>query len=124
MERAGGTTEPSIATVEQFLRERGCPDREAVGYDPLDLNSTRFASGEWRLPFADSPFGELDEVRLPNPQKLDRDGMVAFLASMGWIRDLPDDDRMPLLAGVRSLLDAAEYRLLWETRAYSTRLES
>jgi SAM-dependent methyltransferase len=89
-----GPTEPSIAAVEHLLSERG-PKRHEVGYDPLDLNSTRYESGEWRIPFAESPFEELPETRLPNPQTVDREGLVAFFASMGWIADLPDADRLP-----------------------------
>jgi SAM-dependent methyltransferase len=116
-----GPTEPSIAAVEQVLHRRG-PDRAEVGYDPLDLNSTRYASGEWRLVFAASRFEELQETRLPNPQTVDRDGLVAFFASMGWIADLPDRDRLPLLNEVRSLLPAAEYRRPWETQVHWTRL--
>ena len=116
-----GLTEPSIAAVEQLLHQRS-PDRAELGYDPLDLNSTLYESGEWRLPFAQSPFEELQEKRLPNPQTVDREGLVAFFASMGWIADLPDVDRLPLLDEVRSLLDAAEYRRPWETRAHWTRL--
>jgi SAM-dependent methyltransferase len=116
-----GPTEPSIAAAERLLHQRG-PDRAEVGYDPLDLNSTRYASSEWRLPFAASPFEELQEARLPNPQTVDREGLVAFFASMGWIADLPDADRLPLLDEVRSLLAAAEYQRLWETHVHWTRL--
>ena len=58
---------------------------------------------------------------MPNPQTLDRDGLVAFFASMGWIADLPDADRLPLLDEVRSLLDSAEYLRPWETHVYWTR---
>ena len=116
-----GSWEPSIANVEQLLHERG-PKPGEVSYDPLDLNPSLYASGEWLLAFVESPFGELRETRLPNPQTLDRDGLVAFLASMGWIGDLPDVDRLPLLDEVRSLLAAAEYRRLWETHVHWTRL--
>lgn len=116
-----GPTEPSIAAVEQLLSERG-PTKEELGVDPLDLNTSRYASGEWRLAVAESPFEELQETRLPNPQTLDRDGLVAFFASMGWIAELPDVDRLPLLDKVRSLLAAGEYRRLWETHVYWTRL--
>jgi SAM-dependent methyltransferase len=116
-----GPTEPSIAAVEQLLGERG-PKREELGVDPLDLNTTRYASGEWRLAVAESQFEKLQETRLPNPQTLDRDGVLAFFASMGWIADLPDVDRLPLLDEVRSLLAAGEYRRLWETHVYWTRL--
>jgi SAM-dependent methyltransferase len=116
-----GPTEPSIAAVEQLLQRRG-PDRAEVGYDPLDLNSTRYASGEWRLDFAKSPFEELQEARLPNPQTVDREGLVSFFASMGWLADLPDAERLPLLDEMRSLLPADEYRRRWETYVHWTRL--
>jgi SAM-dependent methyltransferase len=116
-----GATAPSIAAVEQFLSERG-PTRVEVGYDPLDLNTTRYASGEAFLAFSESPFEPFQETRLPNPQTVDRDGLVAFFASMGWIADLPDEERLPLLDDVRSLLVADRYRRLWETHVHWTRL--
>ncbi len=47
---------------------------------------------------------------------------MAFLASMGWIGDLADEDRLPLLEEVKSRLEAEEYRRSWETRLYWTRL--
>jgi len=117
-----GPTEPSIEAVEQLLLGELGPSKDELGYDPLDLNTRRYASGEWRLAFAKSPFEKLQETRLLNPQTLDRDGLVAFLASMGWIADLPDVDRLPLLDKVRSLLAATEYRRPWETHVHWTRL--
>ena len=117
-----GPTEPSIEAVEQLLLGELGPSKDELGYDPLDLNTRRYASGEWRLAFAESPFEELQETRLPNPQTLDRHGLVAFLASMGWIADLPDVDRLPLLDNVRSLLTGTEYRRPWETHVHWTRL--
>jgi SAM-dependent methyltransferase len=115
-----GPTEPSIEAVGELLHARG-PERSEVGYDPLDLSSTRFESGAWRRAFAESPYEELHEARLPNPQLVDREGLVSFFASMGWIGDLPDAERLPLLDAVRSLLEAGEYRRQWETRVYWTR---
>jgi SAM-dependent methyltransferase len=115
-----GPVEPSIAAAEQLLNERG-PDASELDYEPLDLDPKRHSSGEWRRPFDGSPFGDFQEARLPNPQELDRESLVAFLASMGWIGDLPDEERLPLLDAVRSLLPAAEYRRLWETRVYWAR---
>lgn len=117
-----GPWEPSIAAVEQFLVERGCPSRADVGYDPLDLNTVRYESGEWQRPFEGSPFGELEETSLSHVQTVNRDALVAFLASMGWIGDLPDDERTALLDGVRSRLVAAEYRRVWKTHVHATRL--
>jgi SAM-dependent methyltransferase len=116
-----GPTEPSIEAVEQLVSELG-PSEEELGSDPMDLNARRYASGEWRVAFAQSPFEELQETWLPNPQTLDRDGLVAFLASMGWIADLPDADRLPLLERIRSFLGADEYRRPWKTHVCWTRL--
>lgn len=116
----GRPWQPSIATVEDFLLPRA-PDEAMTGVDPLDL-SLRHASGEWREAFRSSPFEELREVRLPNPQVLDRDGLVAYFASMSWIADLPDADRLDLLDNVRSLLGDGDYHREWETVVYWTRL--
>jgi SAM-dependent methyltransferase len=112
-------TEPSIAAVEEFLNERAPND---VSYDPLDLDGPQYTSGRWRRALVESSFEPLQEARLPNPQTLDRDGLVAFFASMGWIADLPDDERLPLLDEVRSLVADVEYRRLWETHVHWTRL--
>jgi SAM-dependent methyltransferase len=114
-------TTPSIAAVEQLLDERG-PDRADLAYDPKDLNPTLFATDQWRAPFVDAPFEELREVRLPNPQTVAPDGLVAFFGSMGWIAELPDLERLSLLDELTSLLTADEYTRSWETRAYWTHL--
>ena len=82
----------------------------------------RYASGEWRVAFGDSPFEALRETRFANPQTVDREGLVAFLESMGWFGELPASERLPLLEEVRSLLDAPEYRRSWETHVHWTRL--
>ncbi len=114
-----GPSEHSLEAVELLMRERA--PRE-LDYDPVGLNHTRYASGRWRNAFAGSPFDELQEARLPNPQTVDRDGLLAFLASMGWLADLSDVDREALLNELRSLLEAAEYLRPWETQVHWTRL--
>jgi SAM-dependent methyltransferase len=113
-----GPTEPSIAAVEQFLYELA---PKGVSYDPLDLEGPQYTSGKWRHGLAEL-FEPLEEARLPNPQTLDRDGLVAFFASMGRIADLPDAERVPLLDDVRSRLGDVEYRRLWETHVHWMRL--
>jgi SAM-dependent methyltransferase len=118
-----GPWEPSIVTVERLLDERIGRLGE-LSYDPLDLGGSKYTSRRWRLAFAASPFEELQEARLPNPQTVDRDGLVAFLASMGWIADLPDSDRLPLLDRAKSLLAAPGYRRSWETHVHWTRLSA
>jgi len=114
-----GPTVPSIAAVEQLLIDRA---PAGLAYDPVDLNTRRYASGEWRVAFGDSPFEALQNARLANPQTVDREGLVAFFESMGWLGDLPASARLPLLEDVRSLLDAPEYRRSWETHVHWTRL--
>ena len=116
-----GPTEPSLAAAEELLAAHWPPE-EAIGRCPEDLVPGRLLSGKWRRPFRGSPFAELQETRVPNPQTVDRDGLVAFFASMGWIADLPDEDRLPLLDRLRSSLAASEYRRPWETHVHWTRL--
>jgi hypothetical protein len=118
--RPAGRTEPSIGAVEQLLKPLW-----SQGWDlPLDLGLSGSARGadDWRPAFAASAFEELQEVRLPNPQTVRPEELVAFFGSMGWIATLPDEQRLPLLNEVRSLLTATEYRLPWETSLYRTRL--
>jgi SAM-dependent methyltransferase len=111
-----GPWEPSIAAVEALLDER--IDRlGSLSYDPLDLGGAHYTSGVWKAPFPH----ELREVRFANEQIVDRDGLVAFLASMGWIAELPNGERLPLLDEIRAHLTAAEYRRTWETQVYVTR---
>jgi SAM-dependent methyltransferase len=88
----------------------------------LDLGGPRRLRGRWRGSLAAAGFEPIQSVRLPNPQILDRDGLVAFFASMGWIADLADDDRLPLLDEVRSRFTANRYHRLWETHVYLTEL--
>ena len=115
-----GPWEPSTAAAEELLLSRG-PRSSEASYDPLDLGKgARYAADEWAL--AESLFEPLQAMRLPNPQTLDRDGLVAYYASMGWLADLPDDTRLPLLDEVRLLLADAPYRRLWETHVHWTRL--
>ena len=115
-----GPWEPSTAAAEGVLTAWS-PKPSDVSYDPLDLGKgSRYATDDWSL--AGASFEPLQAVRLPNPQTLDRDGLVAYYASMGWLADLPDEERLPLLDEVRSLVTAAAYRRLWETHVHWTRL--
>jgi SAM-dependent methyltransferase len=114
-----GPWEPSAAAAEELLLTRS-PNASEVSYDPLDLGKgARFTSDDWAL--VGSFFGPLQVIRLPNPQTLDREGLVAYYASMGWLADLPDDERLPLLDKVRSLLDSGAYRRSWMTHVHWTR---
>lgn len=115
-----GPTEPSIVAGEELLDARGLKvGKEARDMDPWRL---RLLSDDWHHTFERSPFEELHEVRLPDLQAVDREGLVAFFASMGWIANLPRAERSDLVDEMRSLLPSAEYRVPWETIVYWTRL--
>ena len=113
-----GPAAPSIAPVEQLLNPIW-----PTGWDPLDLGDPfRSASGKWRIAFTQSAFEELQEARLPNPQTVGREELVAFFDSMGWIATLPDADRLRLLDEIRARLTSDTYVLPWETQVQLTRL--
>jgi SAM-dependent methyltransferase len=115
-----GPWEPSITSAEALLRKR-LPEG-TLDYDPLDLDGPHRGDGDWRGSFVAAGFEPLRDTRIANPQTLDSDGLVSFFASMGWIADIGDEERLPLLADVRSVLSASEYRRLWTTQVFWTRL--
>jgi SAM-dependent methyltransferase len=117
--RPAGRIEPPIVAVERLL-EPLWPEDIAM---PLDLDPRRLPHArDWPNALANSAFEPAREVRFPNTQVIDRDGLVAFFGSMGWIGALPDDDRSQLLNQLRSLLTASEYRMPFETYVYCTQL--
>jgi SAM-dependent methyltransferase len=117
--RPAGHVEPSISAVEQLLEPYWPNDVEM----PLDLNPNRLPHArDWPRVFTHSVFEPLHESVFANPQSLDRDGLVAFFGSMGWIGALPDDECRILLDGVRSRLRANRYTLPFETHVHLTRL--
>jgi SAM-dependent methyltransferase len=117
--RPAGTIEPPIAAVEQLLEPHWPKDIEM----PLDLDPSRFSyARDWPDAFVASAFEPLRELQMPNSQTVDRDGLVAFFGSMGWIGDLPPEQLATLLGEVRSRLTADEYQLPFETNVHWTRL--
>jgi len=112
-----GPWRPSAAAAEAVLEER-MPN---VDYVPLDLGGPAASSG-WQPEITDSPFEPFQATLVLNPQALDREGLVAYYATMGWLADLPDEERLPLLAKVRSRLDADTYERSWETHVHWSRL--
>jgi SAM-dependent methyltransferase len=117
--RPAGGIEPPITAVERLLEPLWPKEIDM----PLDLDPRRFPHArDWPRAFDDSAFEPLQEMHLPNTHIVDRDGLVAFFGSMGWISSLSEDDRMGLLDQVRSALIAADYEMRFETYVYSTRL--
>jgi SAM-dependent methyltransferase len=119
--RPAGGIDPPITAVERLLAPLWPEDIDM----PLDLDARNFPyARDWPRSFATSAFEPLQEHSFPNRHLIDREGLVAFFASMGWIGSLPDDERTSLLDRVRSALDDTAYVLSFETYVYSTRLRS
>lgn len=112
-----GPWRPSTTAAEFVLGKR----MPQVNHIPLDLGGPAASSG-WQPNVRNSPFCPFQATVVDNPQAVDRDGLVSFYATMGWLADLPDRERLPLLAEVRSLLDAESYERHWETHVHWARL--
>jgi SAM-dependent methyltransferase len=117
---ANGPAVPSIAAVEGQLAPVWPRD---FGF-PLDMMSGAWAPAAWSLPFAEGAFDQIREARLANPQTVDPQGLVAFFGSMGWVANLPEERRQPLVDAIRSHLTPAEYVLPWQTRVQWTLLSA
>lgn len=117
--RPTGPPEPAITAVEQLLEPDWPEDIEML----LDLNPNRLPHArDWPRAFSKSAFEPLRKSQFANPELVDRDGLVAFFGSMGWIGSLPEEELLALLDEVRSRLTANEYRLPFETHVHWTQL--
>ena len=116
--RPAGPVEPAITEVEALL-EPEWPKEIAM---PLDLDPSRFPyANEWQSAFGASRFEPLRATTVPNRCVVDRDELVAFFGSMGWINARSDGALTALLGEVRSRLTGDEYTLPFETLVYWTR---
>jgi hypothetical protein len=79
------------------------------------------STGLWRAPFP-GVFEPLTEASYANPVELDRDGIVAQVASSSMIAALPEPDRMRLLAELAEIVPDERYRHPLRTELYLTRL--
>jgi SAM-dependent methyltransferase len=82
----------------------------------------RVLSGQWRKPFADSPFEELREAEVERVLVSDREAWIANLLSVSSIAVQPDKARAVFAERLRELAPAGEYRRRFRTVAYWTRL--
>lgn len=76
-------------------------------------------SGIWREAFP-GPFEPLREASFPNPLRLDRDGVLAHVASWSTVAALPDAERDALLEELRRLAPPGEYLKPLRTDLYWT----
>jgi hypothetical protein len=79
------------------------------------------ASGLWKTPFP-GPFEPLSEASFPNPIELDREQVLAQVASWSMVGALPAAERSALLARLGDLLPDGVYRHPLRTDLYLTRL--
>ena len=113
--RPDGPTEPSLPEPARALA-RAAIARGGVPGGP------RVDRGEWREPFAKSPFGELNCLEIRHEYGTDRDGLIAGLMSVSSIAGLPADDRAALRSELTRLIPAGSYRQRLLTALYWTRL--
>jgi SAM-dependent methyltransferase len=78
-------------------------------------------TGLWRAPFP-GPFEPLEEASFANPVELDRDGILAQVASWSMVAALPEPDRARLLAQLAELVPDERYRHPLRTDLYWARL--
>ena len=79
------------------------------------------SSGLWRAPFP-GPFEPFTEAGYPNPVELDREGILAQIASWSMVAALPESDRTGLLAELEELVPDEHYRHPLRTDLYWARL--
>lgn len=53
----------------------------------------------------DPAFGPVNELSLRMPASLDRDGLLAYMASISWVATMPEERRSELLGAIEALLD-------------------
>jgi SAM-dependent methyltransferase len=78
-------------------------------------------SGLWRTPFP-GPFEPFRERSFPNAVELDREGMLANVASWSTVAGLPDAERERLVEQLSALLPEGSYRHPLSTHLYLTTL--
>ena len=89
--------------------------------DPIPFEH-RYRSFSWRDALADSPFGELRSETFPNGEMLDRERLLARIASWSHVASLSGDERQALLHEIAAHLIEPTYPATLETHVYWTRL--
>jgi SAM-dependent methyltransferase len=110
----GWDFEPEIP-AEVFARLSGVYERAGRPGGP------KYESGEWRKPFAFSPFEPLRETTLQRTvEDVDRDRVVSLWLSVSSVASLQDEERREIAGYLRSELEPV-YRMRVTTDVYWTR---
>lgn len=83
----------------------------------------RYDSFAWRDALAGSAFGELRSEVVPNGGEIDRERLIARVASWSQVASLPDGDRDAFVAEVAGYLTEPTYAVTLETHVYWARLK-
>ena len=87
--------------------------------EPYRGSAPGYASGIWRHALEETTrFTPLEEAHVPYPYETDGEGMVARVASVSFIANLPDDERERLLADVRAAVPAGRVVARYRTDVY------
>jgi SAM-dependent methyltransferase len=87
--------------------------------EPYRRGVPSYASMNWREAFERTElFTPLEEAHVPHPYETDREGIVARVASVSFIADLPDEERERLLEDVRALVPRDQVVARYRTDVY------
>lgn len=82
----------------------------------------RYLAFAWRDALSGSPFGDFGFEVVPNHGTLDRERLLARIASWSHVAPLPDEERRALLEEIAAHLTEPTYSATLETHLYWTRL--
>jgi SAM-dependent methyltransferase len=129
----------AVAEIARVLRPRGVLAilfNDAAGFEPplpgafwevFDAAALEkppeqsVRSGLWRTPFP-GPFEPFAEESFPNPVEIDREGLLAHVASWSMVAGLPEAERVGLLERLAGLVPEDRYVHPLRTHVYRTRL--
>jgi len=117
-------TDVAVAEIARVLRPQGL--LVLVWNEPSDVRPSplpnayrrRFAElharrpddePDWLEPIDRGPFGAIESGSVEHEQVNDRDGILAFAASMSWIAHRPGRERKAILSELAGLLPPGEY---------------
>lgn len=132
--------ERAIAEIERVLRPRGGlallwnvlqgtapplrPDlSELLGRLRMRAKPAhaRYASYAWKRAFEHGSFDQLQQAEFENVIELDRDGLLAYVASQSFVAVLSRPERAAFLDDLRGQIPDGVYRVVFRTDVYWTR---
>jgi SAM-dependent methyltransferase len=82
----------------------------------------RFESGAWRQAFDQGPFGPFEQASFDQEERLTRQQLADYYASLSWVAALEPEERARRIARFASTLDRDDYVRSLRTEIYWARL--